>query len=112
MKKISLNLHIDLHKRVGFWRMVGADPFVDWAIIIALSGLLAAVCVSIGAYVYADNEAQSRSVPSSASSDATGAAASFDSQELYRVTAAFDARTAESVQFEKGYVGPGDPSLP
>jgi hypothetical protein len=113
MKKItfSFHKHSDSRRHSGFWRKIGHDPFVDWALIASVSFVLAIVCVAVGAYVYADSETRLSSAPTSqtsAGSDITR----FDSQELYRIVTAFDVRAAERLQFEKGYAGPLDPSLP
>jgi len=107
MKKISFTFN----KFPRFWRKVGVDPFIDWALIVGVSFALALVCVAVGAYVYADSVMRLSLAPASqasAGSDITR----FDSQELYRITTAFDVRAAERLQFEKGYAGPPDPSLP
>ena len=107
MKKISFTFN----KFPRFWRKVGIDPFIDWALIIIISFMVAVVCVAVGAYTYADSGIQLSSA--SASHASTGSdITSFDSQKLYRVVTAFDVRAAERVQFEKGYAGPSDPSLP
>jgi len=92
-------------------KKIGHDPFVDWALIVGVSFVLAVVCVAVGAYVYADSEAQLSSAPAGPTTLAD-VEARFDSQKLYRVVTAFDVRAAERVQFEKGYAGPLDPSLP
>jgi hypothetical protein len=107
MKKIAFNLR----KHSSLRHKIGHDPFVDWALIVGVSFVLAVVCVAVGAYIYADSETQLSSAPAShasAESDITH----FDSQELYRVVTAFDVRAAERLQFEKGYAEPLDPSLP
>jgi len=104
MKKITF-------KYPNFRHKIGHDPFVDWALIVGVSFVLAVVCVAAGAYAYVDSEARLSSAPASqasAGSDITR----FDSQGLYRIVTAFDVRAAERLQFEKGYSGPSDPSLP
>jgi hypothetical protein len=104
MKKITFKYPNLRHK-------IGHDPFVDWALIVGVSFVLAVICVAVGAYAYVDSEARLSSAPTGTPASASDIER-FDAQELSRVVTAFDVRAAERLQFEKGYAGPRDPSLP
>jgi len=92
-------------------KKIGHDPFIDWALIVGVSFALAVICVAVGAYVYADSETRLSSVSTGPATSAD-AEARFDVHKLSSVVTAFDVRAAERLQFEKGYAGPSDPSLP
>jgi hypothetical protein len=93
-----------------FWYEISLDPFVDWALILSLSTILAMILVAVGAYVYVDGAAKLSST--SPISTPESILSKFNSQELNRITSAFDARAAETVLLDRAYSGPADPSLP
>ena len=94
---------------VRYVNLVGNDPFADWPLIIFVNGVLVAILIVIGSYVYVDTQTTLNSdsvVPPDSS------LVSFDQKKLEQVINAFDARAGERVLLSKGYSGPSDPSLP
>ena len=95
---------------VRYINMIGNDSFVDWIIILSVSGLIALSLIVVGSYVYVDTEsqlsAQGNIAPTSINSS------HFDVKKLAGAVSLFDARANERVMLSKGYVGPRDPSLP
>ncbi|MES2314577.1 MAG: hypothetical protein V4524_01405 [Patescibacteria group bacterium] len=95
---------------VHYWSSVGNDAFTDWALIIALTCIVAGSLIGVGGYVYiqtqTDLQGQGTVLPAST------AASHFDVDKLKNAIATFDARANERVMLSKGYIGPKDPSLP
>ncbi len=99
--------HQTPHERIT--HQLQRNPFLDWAIILASSVILALALVAVGVYVYLDTGVR---LDAPSNGQKTFSHAPIDVNALQGVLGEFDARAAERAALGKGYNGPIDPSLP
>jgi len=102
MKKINFSLKNKFS--------IGNDSFVDWIMILSVSGVIALSLIGIGTSVYFSTEAELNNHTSA--TVVPNNKGNFDVQKLNKVISIFDARANEKVLLGKGYSGLSDPSLP
>ena len=85
---------------------VARDPYVDWAVITAVSVLVGAALVILSIRVFLDMDSQT-------APEAAGKVSSvvIDTKPLMTILGQYDDRAAERAALLKGYDGPGDPSI-
>ena len=89
-------------------RRLVSDPLLDWALILAVSGIVALVLVITGVSVYLSTDASLASPPTVVAATAP----KFDSSLLAGVLQDFDTRAAIQAAHAADYPLPPDPSLP
>jgi hypothetical protein len=91
---------------------LGKDPYFDWAIILAVSFMMAVLCVSFALALWVSvTSAPENSAAYSSSGSASTARPSLNSAGLEQVVNIQLAKASAESQYGQSYVGPSDPSL-
>jgi len=84
------------------------DPYVDWAALVVMATVAVIFFVAYGVFRYSDVAAD---IEAGKSYKETAPKSPIDTESLDRVLREFDLREARRSDLERGYAGPGDPSL-
>lgn len=95
----------DINKK-GILKNVGANPYVDWPIIISVAVLAVALFVYIGVSIY-----RSTKGIDSSSVEVAETSEGLDLDKFTRVIDAFNEKARIQGELKKGYPGAPDPSI-
>lgn len=89
------------------FREIGRNAFVDWILVLVVSGIVGIGLIAGGVYLYWQiTTGNFKSEPVDEKIEKA-----FDKQELISLIKYFELREETSIQIKKGYKGPADPSL-
>jgi hypothetical protein len=91
---------------------LGKDPYFDWAIILAISFMVAVLCVSFALALWVSvTSAPGNSAAYTLSGSVSSTRPSLDSAGLEQVINIQSAKASASSQYSQSYIGPSDPSF-
>lgn len=107
-KKSTADLGPGIGKPRSFWKRIGRDPKVDWALSIATSFVVAIVFAVLGISKYLSYYSD---VKEQVTSSKTANSVSIDTKDLDMIINKYIERDSLRQEVIRSYIGPSDPSI-